>query len=98
MKGSNMTTQLNCRDCRDFAPIDVVKGMCHTTKAIVLGDAEQCSDFDLMPKCKNCTMFTADTTTVEMGLCQASTMEPKFFAFPDMVSLTCESYKELSHH
>jgi hypothetical protein len=66
----------------------------HVTKTIMLGDAEQCSDFDLMPKCKNCTQFTADTETVEMGVCQASTMEPKFFAFPDMVSVTCEFYKE----
>lgn len=94
MKGSNMTTKLNCRDCRDFAPIDVVKGMCHATKTIVLGDAEQCSDFNLMPKCKNCAMFTADTKTVEMGICEASAMEPKFFAFPDMVSVTCEFYKQ----
>ena len=45
----------------------------HVTKTIMLGDAEQCSDFDLMPKCKNCTQFTADTETVEMGVCQAQT-------------------------
>jgi len=89
-----MTTKLNCRDCHDFAPIDVVKGVCHATKAIVLGDAEQCAEFNLMPKCKHCTQFTTDTKTVEMGVCEASTMEPKFFAFPDMVSVTCEFYKQ----
>jgi 4-hydroxyphenylacetate decarboxylase small subunit len=89
-----MTTKLNHRDCHNYAPIDVVKGMCHVTKTIKLGDEEQCGDFSLMPKCKHCTQFTADTETVEMGVCQASTMEPKFFAFPDMVSVTCEYYKQ----
>jgi len=89
-----MTTKLNHRDCHNYAPIDVVKGMCHVTKTIVLSDDEQCSDFSLMPKCKNCTQFTVDASTVEMGICEASTMEPKFFAFPDMVSVTCEFYKQ----
>ena len=89
-----MTTKLNCRDCHDFAPIDVVKGVCHSTKLTVLGDAEQCDGLTLMPKCKHCTQFTADTNTVEMGVCEASTQEPKFFAFPDMVTVTCEWFDQ----
>ena len=89
-----MTTKLNCRDCHDYVPIDVVKGMCHVTKTIKLGDAEQCGDFSLMPKCKHCTQFMADSETVEMGVCQASTTEPKFFAYPDMVTVTCEWFQQ----
>jgi 4-hydroxyphenylacetate decarboxylase small subunit len=89
-----MTTKLSCRDCLDFAPIDVVKGMCHVSKTIKLGDDEQCSGFTQMPKCKHCTQFTADSTIVEMGVCQASTTDPKFFAFPDMVSVTCEWFQQ----
>ena len=89
-----MTTELSCRDCHNYAPIDVVKGVCHNTKTTKLGDETQCAGFTLMPKCKHCTQFTADAETVEMGVCQASTMEPKFFAFPDMVSVTCEFYTQ----
>lgn len=89
-----MTTQLNCRDCRDYVPIDVVKGMCHVKKTIVASDAGQCGDASLMPKCKHCTQFKADSETVEMGVCQASTSDPKFFAYPDMVSVTCEWFHQ----
>ena len=89
-----MTTKLSCRDCHDFAPIDVVKGVCHVTKKTVLGDAEQCGDFNLMPKCKHCTQFAKNAETVEMGVCLASTTEPKFFAYPDMVTVTCEWFHQ----
>ena len=89
-----MTTGLSCRDCQDYAPIDVVKGICHATKKITPGDTEQCGDFNLMPKCKHCTQFKADTEIVEMGVCLASISEPKFFAYPDMVTVTCEDFNQ----
>lgn len=90
-----MTTQLNHRDCHNYAPIDVVKGVCHVNKTIVLGDVQKCDeDFNQIPKCKFCTQFKADALTVEMGICGASKSEPKFFAFPDMVSVTCESFSK----
>jgi 4-hydroxyphenylacetate decarboxylase small subunit len=89
-----MTAKLNHRDCHNYAPIDVVKGMCHVNKTIKVGDEEQCSDFSLMPKCKHCTKFAADSEIVEMGVCEASTSDPKFFAFPDMVAVTCEWFQQ----
>jgi 4-hydroxyphenylacetate decarboxylase small subunit len=89
-----MKTLLSCRDCRDYVPIDVVKGMCHVTKTIKVGGEDQCSDFSLMPKCKHCTQFTADPEIVEMGVCEASFSDPKFFAYPDMVSVTCELFQQ----
>lgn len=88
-------TKLNHRDCRNYAPVDVTKGICHLSKELVQADAEQCSDFTVMPKCKHCTRFVADTKAVEMGICDASAHEPKFFAYPDMVAVTCESYNPL---
>ena len=82
------------RDCRNYAPIDVVKGICHRTKAIVQADGDGCQDFDLMPKCRNCGQFTPKPGAPELGLCQASQHEPKFFAYPDMVAVTCEHYRK----
>lgn len=88
-------TKFNHRDCRNYAPVDVTKGICHLSKELVLADAEQCNDFTVMPKCKHCTRFVVDAQTVEMGICGASAHEPKFFAYPDMVAVTCESYSAL---
>ncbi|MDR3672937.1 MAG: 4-hydroxyphenylacetate decarboxylase small subunit [Holophaga sp.] len=88
-----MTTKLNHRDCRNFAPVDVTKGICHRTKEIVLADSEQCEEFNLAPKCRNCREFAATADTIEMGICKISTHEPKFFAYPEMVAVTCDHYK-----
>lgn len=88
-----MTTKLNHRDCRNFAPVDVSKGICHRTKEMVVGDSEQCQEFVLMPKCNNCKLFNPTTDAIEMGICLASKQEPKFFAYPDMVAVTCDQYK-----
>jgi 4-hydroxyphenylacetate decarboxylase small subunit len=88
-----MTAKLNHRDCRNFAPVDVTKGICHRTKELVLADAEQCEEFQLQPKCNNCKEFACTPDAVEMGICKISTAEPKFFAYPDMVAVTCDHYK-----
>lgn len=88
-----MATKLNHRDCHNFAPVDVVKGICHHSKEFVQADGEQCEKFTLMPKCKHCHNFKADAKAVELGTCEASVHEPKFYAYPDMVSVTRESYK-----
>ena len=87
-------TKFNHRDCRNYAPVDVAKGICHLSKEFVQADAEQCQDFTRMPKCKHCSHFEADPKTVEMGICGASAHEPKFFAYPDMVSVTCEHFNQ----
>jgi hypothetical protein len=84
---------MNHRDCQNCAPIDVVKGMCHLNKVIVPGDEAACGDFQLKPKCRHCSQFQASAGTVEMGLCLASDSEPKFFAYPDMVAVTCEQFR-----
>lgn len=82
------------RDCMNFAPIDVAKGICHITKKIVPADAEQCNAFERIAKCKYCQNFQADKEKVEIGVCTVSTHVPTFPAYPDMVATTCEMYKE----
>ncbi len=84
---------LHHRDCRNCAPVDVAKGICHRTKQMVPADAEGCGELVAMPRCRSCRNFTADPKVVEMGTCEASTATPKFFAYPDMVALTCEWYE-----
>lgn len=82
------------RDCRNFAAVDVAKGICHRTKNMVPADGDQCEECVATPKCKGCRNFTADKVRVELGVCEASTATPKFFAYPDMVAQTCEMFRE----
>ncbi|HLO68966.1 MAG TPA: 4-hydroxyphenylacetate decarboxylase small subunit [Holophaga sp.] len=90
-----MTTKLNHRDCANFAPVDVTKGICHLTKDIVLADTEQCADFARLPKCLNCKEFACTPGVSHMGQCNASAHEPKFFAYPEMAAVTCDRYAAL---
>ena len=86
--------KMHHRDCRNFAPVDVAKGICHRTKNMVPADGDQCDECVATPKCKSCKNFTADTKRVELGVCEASMATPKFLAYPDMVALTFEMYRQ----
>jgi len=86
--------QYRHRDCRQFAPVDVAKGLCHRTKEMVSQDDGACAFFDRIPKCGWCLNFRPDPAQTHLGVCEASPHEPKFAAYPDMVAVTCESYRE----
>ena len=79
------------RDTRNYVPVDVTKGIDHLTGETVLADKEAPAGYEVMPKCKNCVNFKEDGE--QMGICEGSMSDPKFFAYPDMVATTCEMYK-----
>lgn len=85
--------KLTYKDTRNFAPIDVTKGMDLITKQIVMADAEAPKGSEIMPKCKFCKNFKE--TDAFMGTCEASMEESKFFAYPDMVATTCEMFEPM---
>jgi hypothetical protein len=78
------------RDTRNYVPIDVIKGIDHLTGLTVMGDKEAPTGYEAMPKCINCKNFKAEGEL--MGICESSVSDPKFFAYPDMVAVTCEMY------
>jgi 4-hydroxyphenylacetate decarboxylase small subunit len=80
-------------DCRNYAPLDVAKGICHSRKQIVLADGEACELFETLPKCKHCNNY-APGGVEYLGICSASTSRP--MAYPDLIAVTCEwfSWKE----
>lgn len=83
--------KLTYKDTRNFAPIDVTKGVDLITKKIVMADAPAPEGAEVMPKCKFCKNFKeADAF---MGTCEASRNTPGFFAYPDMMAVTCEMYE-----
>jgi 4-hydroxyphenylacetate decarboxylase small subunit len=77
-------------DCRNYAPVDVVKGICHRTKDMILGDENQCAHYVQLSKCKFCGNFTAATEDF-MGTCNAEASKP--WTYPDLIAVTCESFK-----
>ena len=58
-----MNTVMKHMDCRNFAAVDVAKGICHRTKELVLADAEHCEHFVATQKCKFCDHFVQATNT-----------------------------------
>lgn len=80
-------------DCRNYAPVDVAKGICHIRKQMVLADDEACEKFEKLPRCKYCVKFTPDNEEY-LGTCGASPNQP--MTYPDLISVTCEwfSWKE----
>ena len=84
-----------CRnvDCRNYAPVDVVKGICHVRKQIVLADGRACEMFERLPKCRYCAKYDGSEEEY-LGICTASPARP--MTYPDLTAVTCEwfSWKE----
>jgi len=68
----------------------VVKGICHRTKDMILGDEKQCAEYVQLSKCKFCGNFTAAKEDF-MGTCNAEANKP--WTYPDLIAVTCESFK-----
>jgi len=79
------------KDVRNYAPIDVTKGIDLVTKQVVLADAEAPDGYEPMPKCKFCRQYTPQDDY--LGTCDASQNSPKFMAYGEMTSPMCEMYE-----
>lgn len=80
------------RDCRNFAPVDVAKGVCHRTKLGVAADGARCEQFVRLAKCRHCRNYLPDAGTAGVGVCAVS--KNQFLAYADMTAVTCEQYTE----
>jgi 4-hydroxyphenylacetate decarboxylase small subunit len=76
--------------CRNYAPIDVVKGICHVTKAVVHADDMACSSFDRLPRCVECALY-APGEEGHLGLCTATPDQP--MTYPELAAVTCEWFQ-----
>jgi 4-hydroxyphenylacetate decarboxylase small subunit len=75
------------RDCLNFAPVDVAKGICRVRKQLVLADGEACEFFEKLPKCKHCANYSPGEEEY-LGTCAASTSRP--MTYPDLIGVNCE--------
>ncbi len=83
-----MDAALKHMDCRNYAALDVVKGICHRTKEMVSGDGDHCDCFVATAKCKFCDHFAA--TNPHLGSCTAGPGNP--VTYPDLITVTCENF------
>jgi 4-hydroxyphenylacetate decarboxylase small subunit len=77
-------------DCRNYTPVDVVKGICLRTKDLILGDENQCEHFDQINKCKFCGNFSTSKEEF-MGTCNG--LSEQHWTYPDLITVTCEGFK-----
>ncbi len=82
--------RMNHKDCFNFAPLDVAKGVCHRTKGIVLADAESCELCETAPRCKFCVHFRQGAEPY-VGICEAAPLMP--MTYPDLSGVTCQSFQ-----
>ena len=73
-------------DCRNYAPVDVAKGICHVRKQMVLADGDACELFDCLPKCRHCAKYTPGPEQY-LGTCEATPV--RTMAYPDLNAVTC---------
>ena len=85
-----MTTNARHMDCRNYAPIDVIKGICHRTKATILGDDGACPALDRLPRCRACQSYASGEAEY-LGTCGAASDRP--MTYPDLVAVTCEWFE-----
>ena len=74
-------------DCRHYAPVDVVKGICHHSKEMVLADGPTCDRFERLPKCRDCQHYCSGQEAY-LGTCRAVPSRP--MTYPDLSGVTCE--------
>lgn len=84
-----MANECKHSDCRNYAPVDVAKGICHRTKDLVLADGNHCEQFTATQKCKFCSHYTAGTERF-IGICEAARTRP--MTYPDLTTVTCEQF------
>ena len=84
-----METQPKHIDCRNLAPLDVVKGICHRTKQVVLADDGGCEFFSPLPRCRICEKYSPGSDAA-LGACMAVAYQP--FTYAELSAVTCQDF------
>ncbi len=74
-----------CKDCQNFLPVDVFKGICKVDKKPIQQETQACEEFDRVPKCKFCINYVQDKEF--LGFCSGSTV-----TYPDLIAGHCEMF------
>lgn len=85
-----MANGLKHNDCRNFAPVDVAKGICRIKNELIFIDGEPCEKFEMLPKCKNCGHFI-NVDKDDIGTCKG--FKDNYWAFGENIAVTCENYQ-----
>lgn len=83
--------KLQYKDTRNYASIDVIKGIDLLTGKKVLADDLAPEGYEAMPKCKFCKNYKVKDNY--LGTCGCSTNG--FMAYGEMKATTCQSFTKV---
>ncbi len=83
-----MQDDLGHMDCRNYAAVDVAKGICHRSKELVPADADHCEHFSATQKCKFCIHFVSGEQ--HLGTCYGTPKKP--ITYPELITVTCTDF------
>ena len=78
-------------DCRNFAPVDVSKGICLRSKQTLASDAPACEAVSRLPRCGGCARYSPCDEQPGLGACAADKHEP--MAYADLIAVTCKDFR-----
>jgi 4-hydroxyphenylacetate decarboxylase small subunit len=79
-------------DCENYAPVDVVTGICHLTNEIVVVDLQVCTKFEEVPKCRSCVFFK-NPDKDGIGTCTG--LNKEYWTAGNYNAGLCEGYKPI---
>ena len=85
-----MIQQARHIDCRNFAPVDVAKWICHVKKQLMMADDTSCENYIRLPKCKHCVKYVPGVPE-HLGTCTAT--QNSCMTYPDLIAVTCEWFE-----
>jgi len=85
-----MNEKLKHSDCLNFTTIDAAKGICRVLNQVVFIDTDTCSEYEELPKCKNCKFFN-EPNKENIGTCTGLSKES--WTYGELIGITCEGYK-----
>jgi hypothetical protein len=74
------------RDCENFIPVDVFKGLCAEKKTLVASDEACCENFRAAKRCGLCERYGSRDQYI--GTCMGEAT-----AYPNMNAKTCERFE-----
>ena len=75
------------KDCENFIPIDVFKGLCRLDKEMVSADEEGCEKFKPVKKCRFCKNYARKEEF--LGICTRN----RRATYPDLLAKRCEYFE-----
>jgi len=77
-------------ECENFAPVDVLQGICRLTNARIFIESTVCPAFEALPKCGGCSYFKNEDSE---GIGTCTGLSKAYWTARIYNAALCEGYK-----